>query len=186
MVMPNVVEAVQEPVAHPGVELEARLAALPDDAQVLQVDHPAARRRGGLTTLALRQGNGGNSPTFVQFVKKMSPKERGTIALNPKSSRAHGACSREEPHPKLRARDEDRVGLQLNLAVADPVVEEKLAETASLHPLEELLGDDLIGVDVGSVQKGHVAFDDLSRGRRRLIRCRRSDPPWAAAAAIPG
>src|SRR3954447_5497633 len=44
--------------------------------------------------------------------------------------------------------DEDRVRLELDLAVADPVVEEELAEAAPLDPFQKLLGDDLVGVDV--------------------------------------
>src|SRR5690349_16781687 len=55
--------------------------------------------------------------------------------------------------------DEDRVRLQLDLAVADPVVEEELAEAGPLDPLQELLGDDLVGVDVAAVQDRHLAFD---------------------------
>src|SRR4029079_19008037 len=39
--------------------------------------------------------------------------------------------------------DEDRVGLELDLPIADPVIEEELAEAGPLDPLEELLGDDL-------------------------------------------
>ncbi len=32
----------------------------------------------------------------------MSANEGATMALKPKSSSAHGACSRDEPQPKLR------------------------------------------------------------------------------------
>src|SRR4051812_9542389 len=60
-------------------------------------------------------------------------------------------------------RDEDRVRLQLDLAVADPVVEEELAEAGPLYPLEELLGDDLVGIDVGPVQHRHLALDYVYR-----------------------
>ena len=91
----------------------------------------------------------------------MSAKEGATIAWKPKSSSAQGACSREEPQPKLRPGDEDRVRLQLDLAVADPVVEEELAEAGPLDPLEELLGDDLVGVDVGAVEHRDLALDDV-------------------------
>jgi hypothetical protein len=41
-------------------------------------------------------------PTFPQFVRKMSAKLGATMAVKPASSSAHGACSREDPHPKLR------------------------------------------------------------------------------------
>ena len=90
------------------------------------------------------------------------------IASKPKSSSAQGACSREEPQPKLRPGDQDRVRLQLDLAVADPVVEEELAEAGPLDPLEELLGDDLVGVDVGPVQHRHLALDHVYRSHAQL------------------
>ena len=117
----------------------------------------------------------------------MSAKDGATIAWKPKSSSAQGACSREEPQPKLRAGDQDRVRLQLDLAVADPVVEEELAEAGPLDPLEELLGDDLVGVDVGAVQHRHLALDHVDRPHLQLqslmsTKC----PSIAAAAAIFG
>ena len=34
-----------------------------------------------------------------------------------------------------------------------PVEEQELAEAGALDPLEELLGDDLVGIDVGAVQR---------------------------------
>ena len=55
---------------------------------------------------------------------------------------------------EVAAGDQDRVRLELDLAVADPVVEEELAEAGALDPLQELLGDDLVGVDVGAVEDG--------------------------------
>jgi hypothetical protein len=42
------------------------------------------------------------------------------------------------------------VRLELDLAGAEPVVEEELPEAGALDPLQELLGDDLVGVDVAS------------------------------------
>ena len=62
---------------------------------------------------------------------------------------------------EVAAGDQDRVRLELDLAVADPVVEQELAEAGPLDPLQELLRDDLVGVDVGAVEHAHVAFDDL-------------------------
>src|SRR4029453_9384101 len=77
--------------------------------------------------------------------------------------------------------------LELDLAVADPVVEEELAEAGSLNPLEELLGDDLVGVDVGPVQDRDLALDHVKRSHLQLqslmsTKC----PSTAAAAAIFG
>jgi hypothetical protein len=64
--------------------------------------------------------------------------------------------------------DQDRVRLELDLTVADPVVEEELAEAGSLDPLEELLGDDLVGVDVGAVQHRDLALDHVYRSHAQL------------------
>ena len=44
--------------------------------------------------------------------------------------------------------DEDRVRRQVPAGLLGPVVEEELAEAGALDALEELLGDDLVGVDV--------------------------------------
>src|SRR5215204_7566245 len=80
------------------------------------------------------------------------------------------------------------MGLELDLARAEPVVEEELAEAGALHPLQELLGDDLIGVDVGAVQHRNAALDDVDRIHRHydhsLMSTKR--PSTAAAAAIFG
>jgi hypothetical protein len=46
----------------------------------------------------------GSSPFLKQLLKKMSAKLGAMIARKPYWSSAHGACSRDEPHPKfLRA-----------------------------------------------------------------------------------
>ena len=42
---------------------------------------------------------------------------------------------------------------QLPAGLLAPVVEEELAEAGALDPLQELLGDDLVGVDVGAVEQ---------------------------------
>ena len=137
----------------------------------------------------------------MQFEKKMSPNDGATIALKPKSSSAHGACSRDEPQPKFLPRDQDRVRLELDLAVAEPVVEEELAEARALDALQELLGDDLVGVDVGAVEHGDLAFDHvhgihgsapiadvdevaLDRGRCGHLRAHEVGAPALALAAL--
>src|SRR5439155_25700355 len=43
--------------------------------------------------------------------------------------------------------------------ILPPVVEEKRAETGPLDPLEELLGNDLVGIDVHPVEGGENAGD---------------------------
>ena len=44
---------------------------------------------------------------------------------------------------------------------AAPVVEEEVAVAGALDALEELLGDDLVGVDVGAVERDGVAGEDV-------------------------
>src|SRR5438552_9115350 len=41
---------------------------------------------------------------------------------------------------------------------ATPVVEQELAEAGAFNPLQELLGDDLIGVDVGPIERDDLSF----------------------------
>src|SRR5262249_18443799 len=67
-----------------------------------------------------------------------------------------------------------------------PVEEQELAEAGPLDPLEELLGDDLVGVDVVAVQHRHAARDgfDGSHLFHPLMSTKR--PSIAAAAAICG
>jgi hypothetical protein len=64
---------------------------------------------------------------------------------------------------EVPARDQDRVRLQLDLAGAEPVVEEELSVARLLDPLQELLGHDLVGVDVVAVEHRHPTFDHLDR-----------------------
>ena len=44
---------------------------------------------------------------------------------------------------------------------AAPVIEEKIFVAGALNPLQELLGDDLVGIDVGQGQRGGGAGEDL-------------------------
>ena len=57
--------------------------------------------------------------------------------------------------------DEDLVDRQVPVGLLGPVVEQELAEARALHALEELLGDDLVGVDVVAHQHGHGTGDRL-------------------------
>jgi hypothetical protein len=51
-----------------------------------------------------------------------------------------------------------------------PVVEEELAEARPLDPLEELLGDDLVRVDVGAVEHADGALHDAHGVHVRFLR----------------
>jgi len=86
-------------------------------------------------------------------------------ARKPYSSNAQGACSREEPQPKLRpvtrivAPGLIQLELWIRLAVGQvaPVEEGELTEPGALDALEELFGDDLVGVHVDPRQRRHDA-----------------------------
>ena len=131
----------------------------------------------------------------------MSANDGAMIASKPKSCSAQGACSREEPQPKLRPATRIGFGSSVDLAVADPVVEEELAEAGALDPLQELLRDDLVGVDVGAVEHRDLALDHvdrphadpplpdvdevaLDRGRGRHLRADQVGAPALALAAL--
>ena len=68
---------------------------------------------------------------------------------------------------EVLAGDEDRVGRQVPVGLLGPVVEEELAEAGPLDALEELLGHDLVGVDIGAVEVADRA-GDRSRSVPRL------------------
>jgi hypothetical protein len=64
---------------------------------------------------------------------------------------------------EVPAGGEDRVPRQLPAGLLGPVVEEELAEAGPLDPLQELLGDDLVGVDVAAIESGDPAGDPRDR-----------------------
>jgi hypothetical protein len=59
--------------------------------------------------------------------------------------------------------DEGLVGLARVGAFVDatPVIEEEVAVAGALDALEELLGDDLVGVDVGTVERDGLAGENV-------------------------
>ena len=79
------------------------------------------------------------------------------ILQPPRGVLARGAAA------EVATRDEDRVGGQLPPGLLGPVVEEELTKAGALHPLEELLGHDLVGIDVGAVEVRDLAGDRVDR-----------------------
>src|SRR5207249_4684683 len=123
------------------------------------------------------------------------------------------AVFRERPHrvlarraaPKVRPGEQDArtlglgpVQLERRIGTAvgpeAPVMEQGGTEAGALHPLQELLRNDLVGVDVGARQRGHgaaVADEGLGHGAASSpshahSRTSTSRPATAAAAAIGG
>src|SRR5207237_444347 len=127
------------------VDVDPRLPRFGDPAAVLPVeDH---RQQPVLHRVAVEDvGEGGRDDRLEAEVLK----------------RPYGVLARR-PGAEVAPRDQDRVWLQLDLAVADPVVEEELAEASALDPLQKLLGDDLVGVDVAAVEHRDLALDQVYR-----------------------
>ena len=119
-------------------------------------------------------------------------------ASNPQSWIPQGACSRDDPEPKLGpltstlafrcpGRLRTKSGSRSPPGVLGPVVEEELPVAAALDPLEELFGHDLVGVDVAARQGSHGSRDRGDRihlGSQVLTSTKW--PATAAAAAISG
>src|SRR5207248_11077615 len=73
--------------------------------------------------------------------------------------------------------------------VLGPVEEEEGPEAGPLDPAQELLGDDLVGVDVGPVERGDDALDRHEPPHAGVSWNSRTSTRWpaiAAAAAIGG
>src|ERR1700694_4547635 len=49
-------------------------------------------------------------------------------------------------------------GVVRTVLCAAPVIEQKFAEASALDSLQELLGDDLVGIDVGAMERSDFAF----------------------------
>src|SRR3954453_11072287 len=151
------------------VDVDPRLARLGDRSAVLLVED--RRQQPDLGAVGVEDvGEGGRDDRL-----------EAEVLQRPGGVLAGGTAA------EVGSGDEDRVRLQLDFAVADPVVEEELAEAGSLDPLEELLGDDLVGVDVAAVQDRHLAFDLVNRPHAQLQSLMSTKwPSTAAAAAIFG
>ena len=110
-------------------------------------------------------------PFLVLLLAKMSANEDEMTARKPKSASAQTACScPKDPQPKIPARDQDACAFVARLVENEvrtfgsvrreaPVVEEKLAEASALDALQELLGDDLVGIDVHTIERRYATAD---------------------------
>jgi hypothetical protein len=92
------------------------------------------------------------------------------------------------PAAEVAPREQDRrVGraVKLEVGVFHPVEEEELAVPGTLDPLQELLRDDLVRVDVGTVEHGNGAGHGPKRPHASSLTSAKR-PATAAAAAIAG
>jgi hypothetical protein len=182
---PDVVQTVQEPVFDLVLDLELEDAGGAVDRLVVEVDAGLPRLGDGAAVLLLedRRQQPDLGAVRVEDVGEGRRQDRleAEVLQRPGSVLAGGAAT------EVGAGDEDRVRLQLDLAVAEPVVEEELSEAGPLDPLQELLGDDLVGVDVAAVQHRHLALDHVYGSHLQLQSLMSTKwPSTAAAAAIFG
>ena len=172
----DVVEAVEQAVAHVLVDLERRRRGRrsgPRAPRGRSPPHqpPSAPRR------PPRAGPPGAGPIFVQLEKKMSAKLAATTALEAVVLERPRRVLAARAAAEVRAGDEDRVRRQIEAGLLAPLVEEELAEPGALDALEELRGDDLVGVDVGAVEHADGAADErIGSIASSSSGCRRSDP----------
>ena len=130
---------------------------------------------GDPTTLGLVEDHRQQSDLHAVAVEDVGERGRDHGLEAEVLKRPRGVLARG-PAAEVGPGHEDGVGLELDFAVADPVVEQELAEAGSLDPLQELLRDDLVGVHVGAVEHrdrtlDHVPLPDvdertLDGGRR--------------------
>jgi hypothetical protein len=82
---------------------------------------------------------------------------------------------------------DDELLIELSIVMVGPVVKEKLAVAIPFDPLEKLLGNDLVGIDVGSVYVKHRPGDGADRFHRGSHSLTSTKwPVIADAAAIAG
>src|SRR5262249_30670884 len=107
------------------------------------------------------------------------------VLQRPRRVLARGAAA------EVPAGEQDRpaLAMQLERRILHPVEEEELAEPGALDPLQELLRDDLIGVDVCTVEnhrrRGHRR-ERLHAGTSTRSRASAKWPRIAVAAATSG
>ena len=160
----NVVEPVQQAVTLKGVEVERDLAARRvEDHLRSRSTSAGAHRRPRRSADGSRQARTiGTRPILKQFMAKMSPNDGAMTASKPspraptrrararsrsRSSRPRsGSWRRRQPGRSARSRARPAAPVEA------PVEEEELAEAGTLDPLQELLRDDLIGIDVRAVE----------------------------------
>ena len=153
----DVVEAVEQAVLDLGVDLEA--CAVPA--------RPAHLLRGEVDLRLAGVGDrrdvlGGQLDRQQADLRAVGAEDVGEARRDDRPE----AVVLQRPRRVLAARaaaevapgDEDRVARQVPVGLLGPVVEQELAEARALDALEELLGDDLVGVDV-------VAVEDADRRR---------------------
>ena len=63
---------------------------------------------------------------------------------------------------------QDEVGVRSPVVVVSPVEEQEFTESGALHPLEKLLGDDLVRIDIDAVH-GQNHAGQLAEGFHEVV-----------------
>ncbi len=140
----------------------------------------------------------GSSPFISELLRKMSAISVLMTARMPKSSSAHGACSREEPQPKLRSGHQHlatggRRLIQDEVGLGSPVRARNASREKQLLPKpdpggrgEKARRDDLVGVDVAGGQYHRARLDGGDLFHYSSSRGSVTRPRMALAAAVSG
>src|SRR4051812_5180597 len=180
----DLVEPLEQAPARLGVELEADRPAVEADLERVEVDLGLA----GLHERAhVVLGHHHGQQADLRAVVEEDVGEAGchdgpeaVVLQRPRGVLARRAAA------EVRPGHEDRVGRQVPVGVLGPVEEQELAEARALDPLEELLGDDLVGVDVGALEHADGALHQAYGLHQLHSRMSTKWPSIAAAAAIWG
>ena len=147
------------------VERRARVTVAPiqvdDDRAWSVVEHRVHQRRTDSSRQLDRE-----QPDLQAVVPEDVGEARRDHRAEPVRPRSPTARARGwSPHPKFGAGEQDRrAGVaagrsSTNVRVLAPLVEQERAEPRALDPLQVLRRDDLVGVDVGAVQRERGALD---------------------------
>jgi hypothetical protein len=184
----DVVEAVIEAVAAEFLDLELELqAVVVGDRTRFQVNREGVLRmlRVALEQLfdvVLVQHDGEHAvleAVVVEDVGKAGGDDdaNAPVLERPRRMLAAGAAAEvvardEHAGPLVARMIQFELVIDRAVRMAGPVPKQKLAEASPLDPLQELLGDDLVGIDVGSIHRRDAAgvfFEGFhSRFRRQL------------------
>ena len=153
------------------VEVEPSGRSTPCSARSTVSSASGSRRDAARTAGRGRSGRrrSAAAPFLRRCCWKMSAKLVDRIARTPHAASAHGACSRDEPAPKLSpasriwrpghlglVEDERRV-LERAVLLEPPVAEQRVGEAGLVGHLEVAGRDDLVGVDVLGRQRDDLA-----------------------------
>src|SRR5436190_5173198 len=195
----DVVEAVQERLALERVDLEpyaqavrmGHLLRLEIDRQLVPLRDRLAHARELVGRQDDRQEPGLDGVRPEDVAERRGDHDVEAVVVERPRRVLAGRAAAEVP-----AGDEDASAVvlrppQLELGVLHPVVEEELAVPGALDALEELLRDDLVGVDVGPVEYGNATLDaaqlpHTASASGASSRTSVKRPVIAAAAAIVG